>query len=110
MFSAKKRPFSKESGPGLWGKGKRLLSSKPWSGIRPRVSMRVWLTALFVLVTAVAAVTAYEIVRPLMEAILDEGAQDLLPGGGKPVLRTSCGSCNVVAKPDVDRSGPSPRP
>ncbi|HZF57297.1 MAG TPA: HAMP domain-containing protein, partial [Rubrobacter sp.] len=75
MFSAKKRPFSKEAGPGLWGKGKGLLSSKPWSDIRPRVSMRVWLTALFVLVTAVAAVTAYEIVRPIMERSLNEASK-----------------------------------
>ena len=32
--------------------------------------MRVWLTALFVLVTAFAAVTAYEIVRPILEQTL----------------------------------------
>ena len=75
MFSAKKRPFSKEAGPGLWGKGKGLLSSKPWSDIRPRISTRVWLTALFVLVTAVAAVTAYEIVRPIMERSLNEASK-----------------------------------
>jgi signal transduction histidine kinase len=75
MFSAKKRSFSKEAGPGLWGKGKGLLSSEPWSGVKPRVSMRVWLTALFVLVTAVAAVTAYEIVRPIMERSLDEASK-----------------------------------
>ncbi len=70
MFSAKKRPFSKEAEPGPWSKGKGLLLSKPWSEFRPRVSMRVWLTALFVLVTAVAAVTAYEIVRPILEQTL----------------------------------------
>ena len=75
MFSAKKRPFSKESGADTWRKGERLLSSKPWSGIRPRVSMRVWLTALFVLVTAFAAVTAYEIVRPIMEESLNQASK-----------------------------------
>jgi hypothetical protein len=37
--------------------------------------MRVWLTALFVLVTAVAAVTAYEIVRPIMERSLKEASK-----------------------------------
>ena len=70
MFSAKKRPFWKESGAETWRRGRKLLSSKPWSGVRPRVSMRVWLTALFVLVTAVAAVAAYEIVRPILEQTL----------------------------------------
>jgi two-component system sensor histidine kinase ResE len=75
MFSAKKRPFSKESGADTWRKRKKLLLSKPWSGVRPRVSMRVWLTALFVLVTALAAVTAYEIVRPIMERSLDEASK-----------------------------------
>jgi len=75
MFSAKKRPFSKESGADTWRKGERLLSSKPWSGIRPRVSMRVWLTVLFVLVTAFAAVTAYEIVRPIMEESLNQASK-----------------------------------
>ena len=37
--------------------------------------MRVWLTALFVLVTAFAAVTAYEIVRPIMERSLNEASK-----------------------------------
>ncbi len=37
--------------------------------------MRVWLTALFVLVTAFAAVTAYEIVRPIMEKSLDQASK-----------------------------------
>ncbi|HEY0128131.1 MAG TPA: hypothetical protein VGB40_03095, partial [Rubrobacteraceae bacterium] len=37
--------------------------------------MRVWLTALFVLVTAFAAVTAYEIVRPIMEESLNQASK-----------------------------------
>ena len=71
MFSAKKGSFSK----GFGATRKRLLSSEPWSALKPKVSMRVWLTALFVLVTAFAAVTAYEIVRPIMERSLDEASK-----------------------------------
>jgi signal transduction histidine kinase len=37
--------------------------------------MRVWLTALFVLVTAFAAVAAYEIVRPILEDTLNRASQ-----------------------------------
>jgi len=74
MFSAKKRSSWKESGADTWRKGKRLLSSKPSGEIKPRVSMRVWLTALFVLVTAFAAVTAYEIVRPILEQTLNRAS------------------------------------
>jgi signal transduction histidine kinase/HAMP domain-containing protein len=37
--------------------------------------MRVWLTALFVLVTAFAAITAYEIVRPIMEDTLNRASE-----------------------------------
>jgi len=37
--------------------------------------MRVWLTALFVLVTAFAAVTAYGIVRPILEDTLDRASE-----------------------------------
>lgn len=43
-------------------------------GLRPRVGIQVWLTALFILVTAFAAVTAYEIVRPIMEDTLDRAS------------------------------------
>jgi two-component system sensor histidine kinase ResE len=42
---------------------------------RPRISIRVWLTLLFVLVTAFAAVTAYEIVRPILESTLNQASQ-----------------------------------
>ena len=37
--------------------------------------MRVWLTVLFVLVTAVAAVAAYEIVRPILEQTLNQASR-----------------------------------
>jgi signal transduction histidine kinase len=62
MFSARKGSL-----------GEKLLSPK--GERRPRVSMRVWLTALFVLVTAFAAITAYEIVRPILEDTLDRASE-----------------------------------
>jgi signal transduction histidine kinase len=75
MFSARKRP-SKRRKPALlgsWRKGS--LSSKLRDGFKPRLSMRVWLTALFVLVTALAAVTAYGIVRPILQETLDRASE-----------------------------------
>lgn len=76
MFSAKnKAPLKEKLGLGSWGKGGRWLSPRLRGWLRPRVSMRVWLTALFVLVTAVAAVTAYEIVRPILENTLDRASE-----------------------------------
>ncbi len=74
MFSARKGPF-------FGGKGapdsrrKRPLYSRLRDEFNPRVGMRVWLTALFVLVTAFAAITAYEIVRPIMVDTLDRASQ-----------------------------------
>jgi two-component system sensor histidine kinase ResE len=44
-------------------------------GFKPRVGMRVWLTALFVLVTAFAAVVAYAIVRPILEDTLNRASE-----------------------------------
>jgi signal transduction histidine kinase len=75
MSSGKKRFSWDRFGPDPWRKGKGLLSSKTGQGFRPRVSMRVWLTALFVLVTAFAAVTAYEIIRPIMEDSLNRASR-----------------------------------
>ena len=37
--------------------------------------MRIWLTAMFMLVTAFAAVVAYEIVRPILEDTLNRASQ-----------------------------------
>jgi signal transduction histidine kinase len=73
MFSAKKGSFREKPGPGSWRKGS--LSSKLRDGFKPRLSMRVWLTALFVLVTALAAVAAYQIVRPILEETLDRASE-----------------------------------
>ena len=65
MFSAKKKP---DRNPRT--KGARLPSLGAVRGLRPHLSIRVWLTVLFVLVTAISAVAAYGIVRPILEASL----------------------------------------
>ena len=73
MFSARKRSHGERQGPGPWRKAGRHLS--PNGEHKPRVSVRVWLTALFVLVTAFAAITAYEVVRPILEDTLDRASE-----------------------------------
>jgi signal transduction histidine kinase len=69
MFSAKKKPDRnpRRKSPGL-------PSLDALEGLRPRLSIRVWLTVLFVLVTAVSAVTAYGIVRPILEESLSRAS------------------------------------
>jgi len=62
---------------------------------RPRISIRVWLTLLFVLVTAFAAVTAYEIVRPILEGTLDRASQASFRQVGQQF------EDRVARKPDV---------
>jgi len=69
MFSAKKKP---DRNPRR--KGVRLPSLGAIRDLRPRLSIRVWLTVLFVLVTAVSAVTAYGIVRPILETSLSRAS------------------------------------
>src|SRR3712207_2071325 len=66
MFSAKKKPDRKprRKSPGL----------PTLDELRPRLSIRVWLTVLFVLVTAISAVTAYGIVRPILEESLSRAS------------------------------------
>jgi len=66
MFSAKERSSGKSPDLGFRRKARKLLASKTGGEFRPRLSMRIWLTALFVLVTAFAAITAYEIVHPIL--------------------------------------------
>jgi signal transduction histidine kinase len=75
MFSAKKRTFGEKPGPAPWPKARRRLSSRLKSGVKPRIGMRIWLTAMFVLVTAFAAVVAYELVRPILEDTLNRASQ-----------------------------------
>jgi len=69
MFSAKKKPARnpRRKSPGL-------PSLDALEGLRPRLSIRVWLTVLFVLVTAVSAVTAYGIVQPILERSLSRAS------------------------------------
>ena len=69
MFSAKKKPDRnpRRKSPGL-------PSLDALEGLRPRLSIRVWLTVLFVLVTAVSAVTAYGIVQPILERSLSRAS------------------------------------
>jgi signal transduction histidine kinase len=66
MFSAKKKPDQK---PRRKSQGLPSLDE-----LRPRLSIRVWLTVLFVLVTAISAVTAYGIVRPILEESLSRAS------------------------------------
>lgn len=73
MFSARKRTFGEKPTP--WRKMERRLSSALKTGIKPRIGMRIWLTAMFVMVTAFAAVVAYETVRPILEDTLDRASQ-----------------------------------
>jgi signal transduction histidine kinase len=72
MFSAKER-----SSPDLdfRRKASKLLASKTGGEFSPRLSMRIWLTALFVLVTAFAAITAYEIVHPILYETLNRSSE-----------------------------------
>jgi signal transduction histidine kinase len=76
MFSARKGSFFGEKrGPSSRRDGERSPYSRLRDGFKPRVGMRVWLTVLFVLVTAFAAFTAYQIVRPMMEETLNRASQ-----------------------------------
>ncbi len=69
MFSAKKKPDRnpRRKSPGL-------PSLEAIEALRPRLSIRVWLTVLFVLVTAVSAAAAYGIVRPILEDSLSRAS------------------------------------
>jgi len=71
MFSAKKRPAGNKPNP--WRKLTELLAPK--GEFKPRLSMRIWLTALFVLVTAFAAITAYQIVHPILYETLNRSSE-----------------------------------
>jgi signal transduction histidine kinase len=72
MFSAKKRLPGKNPAPNPWRKARKLLAPKV--EFKPRLSMRIWLTVLFVLVTAFAAITAYQIVHPILYETLNRSS------------------------------------
>ena len=42
---------------------------------QPRIGIRVWLTGLFMLVTAFAGITAYELVRPILSNTLERSSE-----------------------------------
>jgi signal transduction histidine kinase len=73
MFSAKKKTPGKSSVTNPWRKVRKLLARK--GAFKLRVSMRIWLTALFVLVTAFAAITAYNIVHPILFETLNRSSE-----------------------------------
>jgi signal transduction histidine kinase len=73
MFSARKRASGKGPTPNPWRKARTLFARK--GGFKPRLSMRIWLTALFVLVTALAAVTAYNVVHPILVETLNRSSE-----------------------------------
>ncbi|MDQ3922260.1 MAG: HAMP domain-containing protein, partial [Actinomycetota bacterium] len=53
----------------------RLLSGGSTGRRRPRISIKLWLTILFLLVTAFAVGTAYSIVYPRLERTLEQSAE-----------------------------------
>lgn len=60
------------------GRLRKLFSGEGPGGkrrLRPRVGMRVWLTALFLLVTAFAGGLTYDIVRPILYNTLNQASQ-----------------------------------
>lgn len=57
-----------------WNKPRRRGFPKP-GRFKPRVGIQVWLTALFMLVTATAGIAAYEIVRPILTATLEQTSE-----------------------------------
>jgi signal transduction histidine kinase len=73
MFSAKKQASGKGPAPNPWHKARKLLARE--GEFKPRLSMRIWLTALFVLVTAFAAITAYQIVHPILVETLNRSSE-----------------------------------
>lgn len=75
MFSAKKRSSGKSPYLNAWRKSKKLVASSRGGEFRPRLSMRIWLTALFVLVTAFAGLTAYRIVHPILYETIDRSSE-----------------------------------
>jgi signal transduction histidine kinase len=92
MFSAKRRLFSlkrkgwlpEKAGPkggrrSLWPMFERLLLGRR-AGFRRRLSIQVWLTVLFLLVTAFAGGTAYSIVYPRLAGTLQQTEEDNFEG------------------------------
>ena len=79
MFSGKKhvlrRRQDRRQDQDPWPRPRRRLFPKPGGQFQPRIGIRVWLTALFMLVTAFAGITAYEIVRPILINTLERSSE-----------------------------------
>ncbi|MCA1737526.1 MAG: hypothetical protein LC740_01470, partial [Actinobacteria bacterium] len=71
-----RRPEKTKGGDRLpaWLSIERLLLGRD-AGLRRRISIQVWLTVLFLLVTAFAAGTAYSIIYPRLEITLRQSAE-----------------------------------
>ena len=75
MFSGKKhllRRTEDREPKEPWNKPRRRMFPRLGGKFQPRIGIQVWLTALFMLVTAFAGITAYEIVRPILTATLEQ--------------------------------------
>jgi len=77
MFSGKRHSLRERLGLDPWSK-KRRFSFLPKGGLRPRIGIRVWLTALFMLVTGFATATAYSVAKPIFEDTLTQVGESSL--------------------------------
>jgi two-component system sensor histidine kinase ResE len=74
MFSARKRLLRRRQDREPWQSPRR--HQRPASdGFHPRVGIQVWLTGLFLFVTAFAGIAAYEIVRPILNETLERSSE-----------------------------------
>lgn len=86
MFSARKKRLGQARPKGSFRRSS--FFSKLRRGFRPRIGIKIWLTALFMLVTAFAAITAYEIVRPILVDTLDRASSRAFEQVGEQFQQT----------------------
>lgn len=75
MFSGRKHVLRRRQDRESRLKPRRRLFPKLGDRIQPRIGIQVWLTALFMLVTAFAGITAYELVRPILSNTLERSSE-----------------------------------
>ena len=75
MFSGKKHVLRRRQDRESWPKPRPRLFPKLGDRFQPRIGIQVWLTALFMLVTAFAGITAYELVRPILSNTLERSSE-----------------------------------
>jgi len=82
LFQRRREPERRQPRRGPLEDGRLLVGelSRARKGIasgirRPRISIQVWLTVLFLLVTTFAGVTAYSIVYPRLQTTLEQNAR-----------------------------------